>query len=805
MLLLHLFFVFLSSTLAVECPVECGGICKDVNLPGVCSCEGIRSYYDATLGKCTSCALNLFASQETETHCLTLEQCQANGYAYTQTEKCYTTCQGNLLSTEDKYCVNDTCPQGQYQFQHTCVDTCPTETYIYDFKCLESDCTINSLLLVENTRTCVEACTGDYYLNGNSCIQHCPKSTHVDEHKCVDSCGEDDKSSVDGSLCYNTCIVYTIEDPLYSKYCIDNCFEANQGGYIYTDEINKHCVSECPAYIKYLDTTTNKCVASCDSTLFVSEDDTQCLETCPNYFEGQRCIPTCDKLSNGKECIERCPEGKKTNLAENTCVDDCGELVEYNNTCYTDGCPENYFNCESMCVGSCHDLCEGAQLPYLIDKKCYSECPQDTFLSLNGLSCVDACEENEFSDFANKKCVGECDTTLYILNTFDAKECYAAQCKVEQYTVVETKQCLIGGCQDFYSDVDTESKMCHTTCDTKTDLINKQCVTECPITLVEVTVDGKVYCNNTCPGQLKNVAEPNVRPTCVDQCPELTIQLDDMCIKSCERPNYQVISTNQCVSKCPYTHYEFSYNYSCLLDCTGTEMQYKFDNGTYKKCYTSCPNGNYTFESGLTCYPNGCREDLFTYGMKCYEDCTAIEKYNDMKTKTCITRTSCKKYFYETNSSCLTSCGDLKRDKDQLQCYDECTGTLFAHEDDLICYSICPNNMKKDYVTNYCVNTCDKNTTYYYENDESCKEKCDKGLYTDDINKKCYKEQCPSNLFFTNTADFTCDVTCPSNYYVDGLRKFCYNTSCPENYLSYNTYQCYEKNCPPNTMKLDLI
>ena len=218
-------------------------------------------------------------------------------------------------------------------------------------------------------------------------------------------------------------------------------------------------------------------------------------------------------------------------------------------------------------------------------------------------------------------------------------------------------------------------------------------------------------------------------------------------------------------------------NNKCVDDCSNTEYKYEF----YGKCYEKCDNNIKDNDINICHY-------YFDYNDNTYKEC-----YNTCKT--------CKISSNETDHNCDECIDGYKFLNDSSlkskNCYKQFDNYYYIDKtnDEYNCIDSCSGNYKKVIIQkNKCIDECNKDDTYIYDNNGNCFETCPPNKKVDEEEKKCY-DSCPEYKFEYNNY---CLTDCPNNTYRFFTNRYICLETLNESYYfdeKDNIYKiCYE-NC----------
>ena len=293
-----------------------------------------------------------------------LDSCIKNGYKYEYNNICYDSCpkdtyslffNGNNSNNITKECF-DTIPEGYYfdsndTIYKKCFESCKFcygEGNETNNNCKE--CKSNYTFLKENDTNCYEICKYNYYFdksNNYHCTENetCPELYNKlikEDNKFIDKCQNDNIYKYEfNNRCYINC-------PNKTYSLIDNeflCFNEAPEGYYFdsNDTIYKKCFETCKFCYGEGNETNNNCKECKSNFTFYDNpyNNSNCYKTCIHFYYF-------DELFN-INCTENeiCPlKYSKLIPDKKVCIKECKNddiyKYEYNNKCYTK-CPNGTF------------------------------------------------------------------------------------------------------------------------------------------------------------------------------------------------------------------------------------------------------------------------------------------------------------------------------------------------------------------------------------------------------------------------------------------------------------------------------
>ena len=301
--------------------------------------------------------------------------------------------------------------------------------------------------------------------------------------------------------------------------------------------------------------------------------------------------------------------------------------------------------------------------------------------------------------------------------------------------------------------------------------------------------------------------DKNKISNCSDDCFKNNIKLDlnnDVCLDSCVKNGYKYEYNNICYKNCPINTYSLlcdenncDNNTKECFDKTPEGYYLDSDNRIYKRCFDSC---KFCYEKGNETN-NNCKECKTNYiflkenETNCYEKCNYYYYFDKQNKYYCTQNETCPILYY-------------KLIKEENKCIDKCENDIiYKYENNNICYIKCPNG-----------------TYSLIDNEYLCFEKEPEGYYFDlkeEIYKKCFEnckycygngnktnnncKECINNFsFYNNPFNISnCYKICEYYYYFDEL--FIYhcteNNTCP---IEYNKLIENKNKCINNCKNDDL-
>ncbi|EAS02591.2 zinc finger lsd1 subclass family protein (macronuclear) [Tetrahymena thermophila SB210] len=579
-------------------------------------------------GSCTSCTGQLY---------LTKNQCQQNcppnqtkvtapnNNTCQPCDKTCLTCNG----TTPNSCTSCLAPDLFLSTTFSCVNTCNTNQYKNTQNQTCQPCHISCQTCKGPDNTDCLSCGGSFYLDTSKgiCSNSCPdkyykntsnnKCTQCDA-TCVSCSGPSSSecSSCDSPRFYQASTKQCVTDCLPSQFkdkqqracknCDQTCATC-QGPY------TNDCTS-CQGQL-YLDTTENKCTATCPLRFFKNTSNNQC----------SKCDSSCYSCDGTQpfNCLS-CELPRYYQVSQRQCVTQCNSNQYKNDQSF------KCLDCDSSCAtcsgGSSTDCtsCQGNLFLDKLSKKCVANCPFGYFQNKQNNECNlcnDICESCFGPNTDNcKSCV-----TPYFFQS-STNKC-VTECAVGEYKSKPTKSCL----------------KCHSTC--KSCLLGSD--SDCLSCAGDLFLDlNSNKCVSICnPGSYANKSN-NVCDSCHPSCLTCDGGADTSCT-SCLQNYYYYKNTKSCMRQCPFGSFIDLVNkscYSCKDSCQTCENEkgcltckpgYFYEN---QQCVSVCSDGNYPDKSTQKCE-------------KCNQEC-----------KTCTG---------PTNTECV-QCNNSQKTNDRGSCVDTC-------------------------------------------------------------------------------------------------------------------------------------
>ncbi len=680
----------------------------------------------------------------------------------------------------------------------TCFSTCPSSHPYMDFA----------------NKLCLEKCPSYFYkyecLTGP--CKDIKKFNFKGEFRCLDSCQKNVGTSVinyyydkDTNICYYSCNEleekqYTLPNENNSPIeCVNSC----GGEYKFYYEDKKICRSSCDILYKIEGGVI--CVSHCASGQKVYNNI--CYDSCPQNTElGTKPKIYKEKLNSEtslivEKCIKDC-SNHLSSISSDYCYDECppNESYLYNGICY-EKCPEETF-ANSLTKECFLNSCPGGLNFYdIIDniKTCVTKCPSKKFISSserNPRQCYDKCPKEYNFIGENNTCLKNCseqpDIGQYIQIHQTLDEYTIFKCTFscgEEYTNVETKECLSECPEDYYT---SPNKMCY-----------KNCSIDADYPFSSVDDNGKYVCAKKCHSSLPNFGNDKI---CKDSCNENEmIDYDGKCVSKCENSYYKYKEGNKCVHECSDGKKSQKDN-TCVETCPPNE---NFVEGN--ECRTSCDPGHfqkYLQETNEIKCVEKCESNEFYYETgsiyniyKCLPKCEEND-YNIENTQICVKECPSQYYIYFSDQTpkekkCVVNCPQDKKYNDLRICLKECpkTGNKYHIEGETNCRYSCPEGTKinenkcqstcppdsyLDFKGENCISDCIGNYIYYIKGINQCLRECPikDGYFIED--KMCVTSCSKSNPFLNGS---NCQNDCS-----DFVEEYSHNNctkKCPDDHPFY--------------------
>jgi hypothetical protein len=575
--------------------------------PGVATT--LTAYVACSVANCAAC--NFYSSTNCK-RCVPPYILSADGTTclsacsgYVLNGICYTACpieyyKFNTATPKLCYTVAECAAAGKYIIGDRCtVTTCPTgstanATIAAGGYCIPNSAT-NSITAASDTALSVRCPAGTlYWLHFKQCTaaiagyttdttalptpgnMYCDGSTHfydVDSQRCLQTCGlYTGTHTLMGKICASA-----VGCGIVGYFSLDStltCLAACPGG-MWTDKVNKKCVTSCPA-----------------GTLGVPSMLT-CEAICPVNLYLQSVTPPSTCLTS-TECKA---------ISTNT-----GLLVQSSWTCVIT-CPANTFKLAStsQCLTSSEctaATASGGGLPNSADMTCISACPANTYFYINAgtTSCLTAaaCKSTTTANNGgllseiDMKCVATCTGSQFLLSA--TSQCLTtAQCQAATsggLTVPSTSTCVSSCTSPFYQHISTLRCLTNTECNAISFMIapsTRLCENPCTVSEYLNAASTICYTKSECITAglyWKDIASGNL---CVTSCApgEYLDSVDKACRTKvqCNLATKVVESIGYtCVPICP-TSLAYKISGECFANCPTGYLLQEFDNS----CVSSCP------------------------------------------------------------------------------------------------------------------------------------------------------------------------------------------------------------------------
>ena len=446
------------------------------------------------------------------------------------------------------------------------------------------------------------------------------------------------------------------------------------------------------------------------------------------------------------------------------------ELSQIHNNCYKEISP---------CAYRVDSSCNTCQNPSKLFKgKCYSECPQDTFVYTaedGSQSCKECDKKCKACDGPKNGQCSKCIDKYYLYNASCVDKCPVRMAPVlnKKTGVIQCKDCG-NNCQECTSPTECQ------TCDNNWYLYNKLCVKTCPKHSTYHVVKPN-ECRQ-CPNECETCSSDKI----CDSCDVGFYLFDSKCIQVCPKgfmANKDTRKCNKCTANCDRCD-----NQAICLTCTPPYYLHKYTG----KCVTKCPES--TVEINGVCV--SCSD----------KNCKECSPKNVKECKVCTSQQVLKKGL------CLDKCGDKWWLNDQRECKQctiprcknctqkkclVCDRPLFLLNGEQ-CVEVCPAGYAE--AGDECIKcidsincsrckpndladckTCKKGFYIYLKN---CVQKCPKKFYEDDTKGICVP--CSEGCEFCNGEQ--CKRCDPDQYLLNGK---CFK-NCPEGWTSNDKHECQQ-------------
>ena len=605
------------------------------------------------------------------------------------------------------------------------------------------------------------------------------------------------------------------------------------------------CKSKCPQNEYFTISLPNKCIDSCASTDFISEDN-QCLTNCnsPNYtftINGKKmCVPNCAKygkyyseINTDRNCYNDCNIGSTNyNYYDNKCVSICpaAKPYLYNRICRDSPIQGKFYYSDKVIIDKCNPLlfsktdpneclysCNSNEKIY--ENHCYTDCPFEApyFKDENGIkTCVTECN-SLILEYSNQ-CVteSECNSRNYVI---DGKKCFL---KCASKFLSPEKGCVsaCSGNFPYFEKVTVQGtiiNICKSSCDgNKKYIHDNECAENCGFTNKNyIGLDN--ICKNACDksknenhyysfGKFNGIDTFKCSKTCPDNTYIYYKSNDVQCYDKCPDNTHLLVAEKnnnnfECVNKCPsnYPYYYEKYKNGKYIPCTNIfECEYYVLNG---KCDENCDQ---SFVENHFCVADCSSEFGFikeipkknTKNVNLYECRKFCESNEYISEKTingknyneCVPKCPYNNNFIRNNKECKSSCTT----QDGPYFYP-----LSIESDYKIfkCTKTCYNSsypLSLESSTNHtCFDNCPTEYKYLSKNENKCYSVCNSPIYkyTLDINGK---EECLFECNSTTTHPYfysgenICLTNCKSGHFAVEFTNECTNKKCKTmNYYAY--------------------
>lgn len=774
--------------------------------------------------------------------CLTTGYCQAlaDGFTKNDTNLCVTKaeCTTATFFTVDEYSdCTDTCPTGE--FKYAVDNTCKTGA---ECQAIADYYTQNTTGLCVDLTACTTADAMFVVWDIKDCVAGCPTHpTHSYLHDSNKTCltapqcqGLADgftKNDTNACLTKAECDTATYLTIAPYSDCVDTCPTGLLKHTPTTDCITKaectavpsysldslECVSgtECTTtHTRYLDDSTNDCVASCTPLSLYLEDT---LKSCLNAAD---CIAISDRFTQNTtmQCIAKATcdsESRFTVAGWNDCVENCPTDPDF----------QFKYDVDKTCVSGA--TCQGTS-GYFTKNSTFdcilkADCTTAQFYTIDEFNdCIENCPTGEYkykpSDEYECKTVDECKTlTFYTYN--DTSECISeVSCTAVGRLVVESFKDCACPFDKKYFEPSTGTCLSAEECIAKTDRYTDTASNLC-VSAATCKADSK-YVNEAKKDCVTSCSVPEAAPNNVID------DVDKVCITSAEcqsRPDgYTQNSTSLCVTRaaCVATPMKVVEDWhDCLADCASSPSHAYFDqtdacitaqqcgalskytkNDTnlcvskvecttatfftieeWKDCITDCPVGiaEYKIDSNKTCYTGTGCQNLPTL-------------YTNNATMTCIDGPTCTtggSKLLEEFSDCVVDCDTHPTHTYLLSSQNACyTGTG--------CQALTDGYTRND-TANLCLTQAEciavpaNAITSYNDCADSCPTTSPDGPIYSSAGLCLTQTECQTSNKFTLNATFECIDECADPKFHDMVINDCID-ACPSTlYKSTGDRKCY--------------
>lgn len=325
--------------------------------------------------------------------------------------------------TQNYYC--DACDAGKFALDGDCVEDCggfavessfltsqgTTIEYKYCYRC--------SNIVNADRTACVDECDiGQIVTKDTTGYSRC------------EYCDELSPFSYKNS-CYTTCpLGSSITNPQFPYICQDTICE--NGLYSY----NSDCISKCPSYYFYIIKNENNADFSvCVKCNDLSDTSGHANGSEFAYIENNVCVNKCSSnaylTKNDYDGIKSqctfCENGLKINYEETECIDDCDLIYYYDiptNRCKS--CENDLVIIDNQCATNCYVIDDENGITdntYYIEGNTCTICKlySEYLNNENKRNCIETCDN--FIDELSKKCI-KCEGELNYFSEFD-KKCYS--------------------------------------------------------------------------------------------------------------------------------------------------------------------------------------------------------------------------------------------------------------------------------------------------------------------------------------------------------------------------------------------
>ena len=623
----------------------------------------------------------------------------------------------------------------------------------------------------------------------NYCIDNCKDINYFfisDNKECRPSCTKFNKKYFNSTSneCFDTCSglpglnfshQIDIIDPLPQK-CLDKCYK----NYYITKEdgngnIIHECVQTCPTgdeNYRYIDITTNECLRTCSSDdnhhlvknkfcypkcdvengyVYINTDTYECLKECPNYLKREElldkigdievklCKTACkeNEYRNGTECVAKCPRDFNYIGHNRVCKQNCNTDEDGQHSYPINEDTYNPFSDYLIykCISSCSEGISETGLNYSFytksnPNKCLRKCPENTnyfYLDSNPYECLSECpKEIPYYDISS--------STLPNYHKCSNTDFCTPNSHFLDGVCLNSQECKLNG-KEYISS-------------------NNICMDKCPEKEIKqknldknnnYEHDGTYTCQRFCDYYIyqENTAD---EPECILNCPEKKnfIGKNNVCKKSCgieEGINFYELNLSSAVPPVNYSIYK------CIKGCVRDYHLKEYNNENHQ-CYKECTEAYPYLSLGEhLCFDICHKSTQMPYTLD-YKDSTG-SIISKTCSNECVNDGNNINIYFGENKVCIDNCNLLE-------------------------------NSKIIDINNRCVEKCNYTSTYRFQLNEKCEEKCE---VEDGINPNPKKRY--------STTDYICKEKCDTNENIVIEGNQCFNI-CDAylNALNPDEYEC---------------